>query len=418
MKTNYKTLTLFLVLFFLAPSVSGQGLPTAKPNEMGFSSTRLNRIKPFMQSYVDQGKLPGLITMIARHGKVVHFEKYGVMDVDKPMQFDTIFRIASMTKPITSVAIMMLYEEGKFLLNDPISKFIPKFKDVKVFSHIDKNGLRLVEPNNPITIRDLLTHTSGLTYGFFGNTPVDSMYRKAALFSGTLEEMVQKVTKLPLIYQPGTKWNYSVSTDVLGYLVEVLSGKPFNEFLQQRVVFKPLGMNDTDFYVPQGKINRFAASYRRAKDGTIQVSDKPETSTFLKHPTLCSGGGGLVSTASDYMRFAQMLLNKGELEGTRLLGRKTVEFMTKNQLSDELLPIHPGLLGQGFGLGFAVLESTAQSYSIGSEGEFEWRGIYNTFFWVDPKEDMILILMTQFSPYLYYPTYKEFKVLTYQAIVD
>lgn len=417
MKKHIQIFALLMLLLLLTESVSPQGLPTATPDEMGLSSTRLSRIKPFMQSYVDQGKLPGLITMIARHGKVVHFEKYGAMDVNKPMQFDTIFRIASMTKPITSVAIMMLYEEGKFLLNDPVSKFIPDFEDVKVFSHIDQNGLQLVEQQNPITIQNLLTHTSGLTYGFFGNTPVDSMYREAALFNGTLEEMVQKVTKLPLLYQPGTKWNYGVSTDVLGYLIEVLSGKPFNEFLQQRI-FKPLGMKDTDFYVPQGKINRFAALYKLTNDGTVQVSDKPETGSFLKYPTLCSGGGGLVSTASDYMRFAQMLLNKGEIEGIRLLGRKTVEFMTRNQLANELLPIHPGLLGQGFGLGFAVLVSIPQSFSIGSEGEFEWRGIYNTFFWVDPNEDMILVLMTQFSPYLYYPIYKEFKVLTYQAIVD
>lgn len=406
-----------LFLFFLSQSVLSQGLPTATPEETGLSSERLDRIKPVMQSYIDQGKLAGLITMIARRGKVIHFEKYGVMDVGKSMRLDAIFRIASMTKPITSVAIMILHEEGKLQLNDPVTRFVPEFKDVKVFSSFDQNQLRVVDKESPITIRDLLTHTSGLTYGWFGNTPVDSMYRAAELRNGALEDMVKKLAELPLLYQPGTRWNYSFSTDLLGYIVEKISGQRFDEFLHQKI-FEPLDMNDTDFYVPEAKIDRFAALYGLPKDGPIHVVDNPKTSRFSKPPAFYSGGGGLVSTPSDYMRFAQMLLNKGELNGVRILGRKTVEFMTMNQLSEDLIPIHPLLPGKGFGLGFAVLLSPAQSKMIGSEGEYEWRGIYNTFFWVDPKEKMIMILMTQFNRYLYYPIHQEFRALALQAIID
>ena len=414
MKTIFTTLIFFLILFFLPQQVPGQGLPTAKPEDVGLSSTRLDRIKPFIQSYVDQGKLAGLITMVARQGKVVHFETYGRMDTEKEMQHDTIFRIASMTKPVTSVAIMMLYEEGYFQLYDPVSKFIPEFKKVKVFSKMDQDKPVLVESKRPITIRDLLTHTSGLTYGFFGKTPVDEMYRSAGLRNGTLKEMILKLSKLPLLYQPGTKWNYSFSTDVLGYLVEVISRKPLDEFLEERI-FKPLKMKDTGFHVPKEKMNRFAARYS-LKKGHLNVLKKPENYNRAKAPKFLSGGGGLLSTAPDYIRFALMLLNKGELEGTRILGRKTVELMTMNHLPDEFLPIHPVLSGKGFGLGFAVLVDVPQSHMIGSVGEFEWRGIYNTFFWVNPAEELVMILMTQFSPYLHYPVHDEFKVLTYQAI--
>ena len=238
-----------LILFIISQSLLGQGLPTAKPEEVGLASKRLDRIRPIMQSYADQNKLPGLITIVARHRKVVHFEKYGMQDDNQPMHFDTIFRIASMTKPITSVVILILYEEGYFLLDDPITKFIPEFNDIKVYSKMDKNELVLVYPQKTITIRDLLTHKSGLTYGSFGNTPVDSIYRKTNLFSGNLKEMIHKLSKIPLLYQPGTKWNYSVSTGVLGYLVEVISGKSFDKFLEERI-FKLLGMKDTGFYVP------------------------------------------------------------------------------------------------------------------------------------------------------------------------
>ena len=417
MKTILRALPYIIIQLFLIQQVNSQGLPAAKPEEVGLLSDRLNRIKPVMQSYVDEDKLPGLITLVARRGKVVHFEKYGMMDIDKPMQFNTIFRIASMTKPITSVAVMMLYEEGHFQLDDPVAKFIPEFKDLKVFSSKDQNGIQLVDQKKQITIRDLLTHTSGLTYGYFGNTPVDSIYMTANLFEGTLKDMIQKLAEIPLKYQPGTKWNYSVSTDVLGYLVEVISGKPFDKFLEERI-FIPLNMKDTDFYVSEEKINRFAALYGLTENNGIKVIDKPETSAMSKPTKFYSGGGGLVSTASDYMIFAQMLLNKGEFNGLRLLGSKTVDFMTKNHIPDEVLPIAQWLPGMGFGLGFSVMIDNPKSHIMGSVGEFEWFGVYNTFFWIDPEEELILILMTQFSPVLNYPIHREFKVLTYQAIVD
>jgi CubicO group peptidase (beta-lactamase class C family) len=417
-----KVILLSLILFLIIGSCTQQEskLPTAKPEKVGLSSDRLNRIKTVMQSYVDKNKLPGLITMVACKGKIVHFEKYGMMDVDKPMQFNTIFQIMSMTKPITSVAVMMLYEEGYFQLDDPVTKFIPEFKDLKVFSSKDKDGIHVVDQIKPMTIRDLLTHTSGLTYGFYainGNTPIDSIYNKANLQEGTLKDMINKLAKIPLSFQPGTKWNYSCSTDVLGYLVEVISGKPFDEFLKERI-FVPLKMKDTDFYVPKEKINRCAAVYSLADNKGIKVVIKPDTSIISRPPKFFSGGGGLFSTATDYMIFTQMLLNKGEYNGVRLLGSKTVELMTKNHISDELLPIAEWYLpGMGFGLGFAVMIN--QSKILGSVGEFEWCGAYNTYFWIDPTEQLICILMTQFVPALYYPTLiREFKILVYQAIVD
>lgn len=417
MRRNYKPFIFILLLFLAIRSIPAKELPTTEPETVGMSAERLNRIKPVMQGYIDQGKLPGMVTLIARRGKVVHFEKFGKMAANTPMQFDTIFRMASMTKPVTSTAVMMLYEEGRFLLDDPVAKFIPGFKEVKVFSSVEKGKMKLVEPKRPPTIRDLLTHTAGLTYGIFGDTPVDLLYRKAELYTGTLKEMVEKVAEIPLLYQPGSRWHYSVATDVLAHLVEKVSGLPFDTFLEQRL-FKPLGMKDTGFYVPKEKLSRFVALYERKKDGSLKIKSIPGKGRYAKPPRFLSGGGGLVSTAADYFRFAQMLLNKGEYKGMRILGRKTVDFMTRNHLPEELLPINPVLPGQGFGLGFAVMVDVPGSMIVGSAGEFEWRGINNTFFWVDPEEELVMILMTQYSPYLYYPVNKQFKVLTYQALTD
>lgn len=412
-----KRLAFIIIQIVLVQASYGQVILTSNPEEVGLSQERLNRIEPFMQSYIDEHKLPGMITMVARKGKIVHFEKYGIMDIGKPMEPNTIFRIASMTKPITSVAVMMLYEEGYFQLDDPISKFIPEFNDLKVFSSKDSNGIHVVDQIRPMTILDLLTHTSGLTYGLgFGNTPVDSMYSAARINSGSLKDMIQKLAKIPLLYQPGTKWHYSYSADVLGYLVEVISGKPLDVFMRERI-FVPLKMKDTDFYVPKEKINRCAAIFGKSDSAGIRVILRPDINRISAPPKLPSGGGGLFSTASDYMAFAQMLLNKGELNGIRLLGSKTVKLMTKNHIADELLPIGEQYLpGFGFGLGFSVLVD--QSKILGSPGEFGWPGIYNTLFWVDPSEQLICILMTQFSPFLAYPIHREFRVLVYQAIVD
>jgi CubicO group peptidase (beta-lactamase class C family) len=416
-----KAILLCIVLAFMVGCAHQETkLLTTKPEKAGLSSDRLNRIKPLMQRYVDENKLPGMITMVARHGKVVYFEKFGLMDVDKPMQFNTIFRIASMTKPVTSVAVMMLYEEGYFQLDDPVAKYIPEFKDVKVFTYKDKNGIHIEDQKRPMTISDLLTHTSGLASGA-ENNPVDSIYRAANLSDGTLKDMTQKLANIPLLYQPGTKWKYGRSTDVLAYLVEVISGKPFDIFLKERI-FTPLKMNDTDYYVSKEKLNRVSAVYGLADSVGIEVLMDPEINNISIPVKFLSGNGGLVSTATDYMIFSQMLLNKGTFGGVRLLEGKTVGLMTSNHISNEIMPSDDFfgslLSGMGFGYGFAVLQENIQSDIFSSKGSYWWSGVANTYFFIDPKEELILILMMQFVPSYYYPINKEFRELVYQAIVD
>jgi len=399
-------------------------MDTATPEEVGFSASRLGRIGTWMQGYIDQNKLVGTIAMVARCGKVAYLERFGMMDLEaaKPMQFDTIFRIYSMTKPITTVAVMMLYEEGRFQLHDPVSRFIPQFADVKVFVGATEEDLELTELEREITIHDLLTHTAGLTYDSFEDSPVDAMYREADLdrLDRTAKEVVLEIVKLPLVHQPGTAWRYSMATDVLGYLIQVVSGMSLDVFFEEKI-FKPLGMEDTDFYVPEEKLDRFAAMYGPAENGGVELLDAPATSPYTRPTGFLSGGAGLVSTASDYMRFTQMLLNGGELDGTRLLGRKTAKLMTSNHLPDKLIPIQmqPHTLhGCGFGLGFRVLVNVARAGRLGSEGEFGWGGYASTSFFVDPKEGLIGLLLTQLAPSRYYPIRDEFKVLVYQALVD
>jgi CubicO group peptidase (beta-lactamase class C family) len=397
-------------------------METVKPEDAGFSTARLRRINAQMQGYVDDNKLPGVITMVARGGKLVHLERYGMMDIEagKSMRFDTIFRIYSMTKAITSVAVMMLYEEGRLHLSDKVSKIIPEFADIKVFT--DDGD---VELEREITIHDLLTHTAGFTYDS-DSSPVDVMYLESGLFGSIgaiqvpLPELIQGLVKMPLVHQPGTEWRYSVATDVLGYLIELVSETSLDTFIDERII-KPLSMGDTGFYVPGAKLDRFAAMYGPAESGGVELLDAPATSTFLKPPRGLSGGAGLVSTAADYMRFIQMLLNGGELEGIRLLGRKTVELMTINHLPDEMIPIRvePHTLhGCGFGLGFRVLVDVAQCGRLGTEGEFGWGGAASTSFFVDPKEDLVGLLLTQLMPSRHYPIRSEFKVLVYQALID
>jgi CubicO group peptidase (beta-lactamase class C family) len=400
------------------------GMDTVTPAEAGFSDQRLSRIGTVMQRYVDEGKLAGLIAMVARYGSVVYLERCGMMDLEaaKPMQFDTIFRVYSMTKPITSVALMMLYEEGEFQLNDPVSRFIPAFGEVKVFAGAAEGGLEVTELEREITIWHLLTHTAGLSYDFWEDSPVDAMYLEADLHRAdrTLEEMIHKLVTMPLVFQPGSAWRYSMATDVLGHVIEVISGMPLDAFLEERIL-KPLGMDDTGFCVPEEKLDRLSAAYGPTEKGGLELLDAPATSQYCSPPRFLSGGHGLVSTASDYMRFAQMLLNGGELDGARLLGRKTVELMTMNHLPDELIPIQvpPHTLhGCGFGLGFRVLVHAAQARRLGSEGEFGWGGAASTSFFVDPKEELTGLLLPQLIPSRYYPIREEFKVLIYQALVD
>ncbi len=401
----------------------------AKPEDVGLSSQRLTRVNAWAQRWVDEGKLPGLTTMVMRHGKVVHFNTCGLADRRRELRMasDTIFRFYSMTKPLTSVAIMMLYEQGHFQLDDPIMRFLPCFKDMRVAVGGMRGKLDTVPAERDITFRDLLTHTSGLTYGFMEATPVDAQYRDRGVDFQTsdksLGEVVELAAGIPLIAQPGAEWNYSISTDVLGHLVAVISGKPFEQFLRDDVT-GPLGMPDTDFYVPSEKLGRFAANYTAGADGRLLPIDDPETSIFATRRQIASGGGGLVSTAPDYMRFCRMMLNKGELDGIRLLGRKTVELMTTNHLRGDMADMgqprfsESSYNGIGFGLGFSVMLDPAKAQILGSPGEYAWGGAASTAFWIDPLEDMAVIMLTQLMPSSTYPIRRELRVLTYQALVD
>ncbi len=387
------------------------GIPRAVPEEVGISAARLERISPVMQRWVDNDKIPGALTMIAREGRLVHFEKFGMQDVAtaKPIEFDTIFRIYSMTKPITSIAVMMLYEEGHFQLDSPVSEFIPAFKDMKVYAN---HGDAIVDAEREMTVKHLLTHTSGLIYGGDWVHPINDRYREANFFTGDLAHMVNELGNIPLLHHPGDAWNYGMSTDVLGYLVEVVSGMPFAEFLKRRI-FEPLDMVDTDFSVPEEKTDRYATLYEPAEDGGIQViKNAPVSSGPLSF--FHAGGAGLQSTAADYLRFCQMMLNEGELDGTRLLGRKTVELTTMNHISEDWQPMWR--TGSGFGLGFAVVTNVADTHALGSLGIYSWGGLASTIFWIDPVEELIAILMTQLigdSPF-----HAQFRVLTYQSIID
>ena len=386
---------------------------TASPESVGISTERLDLMDARLQQFVDENKMAGVITFVARKGEIVHFNPYGLRDqeANAPMSHDTIFRIYSMTKPITVVAALMLLEEGHFLLNEPVARYIPEFEDLMVYDASAEDGSKRGQQKRPMSIRDLMRHTSGLSYGLFSQTAVDTMYRQMNVLdmSGTLKDMVTKLGQIPLLHQPGETWHYGLSTDVLGYLVEVVSGQPLDVFFKERI-FEPLGMVDTGFYVPAEKIDRFAANYRLTQAGNLLVQDAPATSNYVKKPTFFSGGGGLVSTPADYFRFTQMLLNGGELNGSRLLGRKTVELMTSNHLDGEYRP------GYGFGLGVRVCTDVARTQTPGSVGEHGWAGLANTYYFVDPKEALIGVLWAQFFGAL--PIRDLFKSGVYQAVVD
>ncbi len=400
-----------------------------RPEQAGLSSSRLARIAGWSQRLVDDGKLAGVTTMVARRGHVAHLHSCGLADraAGAAMAPDTIVRIYSMTKPLTSVAVLMLYEQGLFQLDDPASRFLPAFTHMRVMSGGQRGKLETVPAVRGITVRDLLTHTSGLTYGFMQSTLVDELYREQGIDFQTAEctlgELVERAAALPLLAQPGVEWNYSIATDVLGHLVAVVSGEPFGEFLQRRVI-EPLGMVDTGFHVPAQKHARFAANYARGKDGGLALLDDPATSRFLAPPAICSGGGGLVSTAADYMRFCQFMLNRGELDGTRLLGRKTVALMTSNHLRGDMAAMgmprfsESSYEGIGFGLGFSVMLDPARAQIVGTPGEFAWGGAASTAFWVDPAEDMAVVLLTQLMPSSAYPIRRELRVLAYAAVTD
>jgi CubicO group peptidase (beta-lactamase class C family) len=326
-----------------------------------------------------------------------------------------------MTKPIASIAMMMLYEEGHFLFSDPVARFIPAFKEVKVYVEPHFRGIRASALQREITLHDLMTHTSGLTYGLFDESPVERMYQEKKILrpDRTIAEIIEDLVTLPLLHQPGSKWQYSVSTDVLGRVIELVSGMTLDVFLKERI-FKPLGMSDTAFYVPEEKKERFAMLYGLNPQGKL-TQIKPLLSSFSASQRLFSAGGGLVSTITDYMRFCQMMAGGGELNGSRLVGRKSIELMTLNHLAPALMPIEIGgskLHGYGFGLGVRVMTDVAATGLLGSIGEYGWGGAASTYFLIDPQEALIAILMTQFMPSDYYPIREQFKTAIYQAIVD
>ena len=445
-----------VVIFSACPfaptgNAAAADIKLTKAEHVGMSTERLERIGETMRSLISEQKIPGTVTLVARRGRVVHFEASGLRDVARalPMEKDTIFRLYSQSKPVTGVAVMMLFEEGHFLLNDPISKYLPEFAEMEVYIGM-QDGKMMTEPACPITIHQLLTHTSGLTYDYLPTT-VGAMYRDNGVVgsvslagspeegmtaassadsmgSSGLRQWSEKLSKMPLVAQPGDQWNYSVSMDVLGRLVEVISGQSFGEFLQQRI-FGPLQMNDTGFYVPEAKLERFAANYSpAAPNGGLTLLDDPSTSPYRNPPSIEMGGSGLVGTVSDYLQFAQMLANRGEFSGKRLIGRKTVEFMMSNHMTSAIgedpLTSLQGTLGSGrsWGIGFGITGSVVTNPAIAglpvSPGTYGWGGAATTHFWVDLEEQLVGIVHTQLMPDGTYPVRELMQLTTYQALID
>ena len=425
------------------PQAPPLATPTASPESVGMSSARLNRLEDHLKrNYIDSGRFPCTQTLVYRRGKLVHSAVQGFADVERkvPVKDDTIFRIYSMTKPITSAAFMMLFEEGRVALDEPVHKYIPEWKNLGVFVAGTAPAFLTRPPSRPMLIVDLLRHTSGLTYGFQQRSNVDAAYREAKIGevvkAGTLETMIADLAKIPLEFSPGEAWNYSVSTDVLGYLIGKIAGQPFEQFLKERI-FDPLGMRDTDFHVPADKAHRFAACYSAdpnggmtfhatERKGTLTLQDDPATSSFLSPPALISGGGGLCSTAADYLTFCRALINGGEVGGIRLLGPKTLKLMASNHLPGgrDLPEMSRSLFseatynGIGFGLGFSVTMDPAKTLIPGSAGEYAWGGAATTSFWIDPAEELIAIFMTQVLPSSAYPIRRELRTMVYAAITD
>lgn len=416
---------------------------TVTPELVGLSSQRLKRIDQLIDQHVREKKIAGAVVLVARKGKIAYFREAGLADVDKPMQKDTIFRVVSMTKPLTSVAVMLLYEEGKLLLSDPVSKYIPEFKDPKVLELLPPGSAseyKLVPAKREITIRDLLAHTSGLLYLFPNNyyhererQLVVDFYKEAGITDGfcrpneTIGDMVRRLARLPLYKQPGEVWDYSLASDVLGYLVEVVSGMPFDRFMQTRI-FEPLKMRDSHFYIPQDKQGRLAAVFKSDWHGSLTKVTEPmidgdlalcPSDAYAFSGKYLAGGANVLSTVYDYYRFAQMLLNKGELDGVRLLSRKTVELMTATNHIGQFDATFLHDAGWKFGLGFAVQQDRTHDVDAGDAGVFEWAGIYSTRFSVDPKEEKITIFMSQTSPFnLHFNLWDKLLVLSASAIDD
>jgi CubicO group peptidase (beta-lactamase class C family) len=390
---------LALILAISAPAANAAELPEVKPSAVGMSAKTLAKVDTAVNALVAKKRLAGAIVIVARHGKIVLRKSYGQMDIaaKKPMRDDAIMRIYSMSKAITSVAALMLCEEGELDLNAPVSKYIPAFKGLKVFRKAGN-----IKPKREMIVRDLLRHTSGLTYGFFGNSAADAMYRKAKVMdrNSGLDVMCMKLGKIPLAYEPGKDWRYSVSVDVLGRVIEVVSKKSLDKFFAERI-FKPLDMKDTGFFVPDSKLDRFAVNYATNGRGTLTPKDAPATSRYRKSPAHLSGGGGLVSTARDYMRFTVMLTNGGRLGDTRLLKADTVKLMTTNQLPEGIGWIRLGYhrVGTGFGLGLSVRVKSSNIEKASKVGECGWGGAASTHFWISPADGLAVVTLEQTMPY-------------------
>jgi CubicO group peptidase (beta-lactamase class C family) len=399
--------------------------PTAKvPSRgSGLSPERLARIAPAMHQLLKEGKFPGMSVTVARDGRVAYQQEFGFADLEKrrPLTKDTIYRVFSMTKPVTGVAVMMLLEEARFLLDDPVSNYLPCFKDLQVFESETASGMKLVKAERQVTIRDLLRQTAGFTYGGSGDS-VARLYQSKSLFdpATTLDQMVEKACSLPLRFQPGSRWEYGVSIDILGRLVEVISGQPLDVFMKTRI-FDPLKMVDTGFFVPEEKVGRFANCYSYSTEKGL--SPLPAARAFDSYSrgrnTMLSGGGGLVSTVSDYLRFATMLARGGELDGVRILGPRTVSLMSMNQLPDGVKPAWWGGKngGNGYGFTMSVTTDVAQTTGYGSIGDFGWDGAASTFFRVDPREKLVVLVMTQRMP-TDLEIQVKVKTLVYQALLD
>jgi CubicO group peptidase (beta-lactamase class C family) len=399
-----------------------------KPEAVGFSSARLDHLHALIQQEVDQKQLAGAVTILARHGKVVDYRTYGQRDIaaGAAMTKDVIFRDYSMTKPVTGVAMMILYEEGKWLPTDPIAKYVPEFAHLKVFKGVDPEGkMILADPEHAPTMRELMSHSAGFSYGR-GKTVVDAMYQdQKVMQSANLQEMINKLATIPLNYEPGKGWTYSLSMDVEGYIVEKLSGQTLPDFMRDHI-FTPLGMKDTGFFVPSDKRSRFATNYRDDEKGQLVVTTAGSPPTdYTTQPTMPSGGGGLVSTAEDYYRFAQMLANGGELEGARILAPATVKLMASNHLPANLLTgefgIGQHMMRPGFGYGFncAVVFDPPEANLPDGKGTFFWDGAAGTWFWVDPTNDIVFVAMIQrmTSPDNHGLQYRSHSTV-YQALVD
>jgi CubicO group peptidase (beta-lactamase class C family) len=402
-------------------------IPT-NPEEVGFSFDRLRKLDKLFQDYVDQGKLAGIVATVARLGTTVYLGKAGCMDreTNTPIRFDSIFRIASMTKPITALAAMLLYEEGHFHFNTPIKEFIPEFTDTAVVENWNGDEPILVKRNGEITLRHLFTHTSGLSSGGNPQDPLDRLYQKkkdeieVEGIPQTNQNIIPRIASIPLKFQPGTKWHYGFNIEVLGRIIEIISGEALDAFMAKRI-FQPLGMLDTAFFVPPEKLNRFCTLYGHPEDSRELV--RLDWSYPTVAPAFLNAGGGLYSTLPDYARFTQLMVNDGELDEIRLISPRTATMFRMNHAPLEIFPYRFNELdtsgfGYGFGLGMKVLMDVSASGQYGSIGEYGWDGAFNTYFWIDPIEKLYGILMTQHHPNAYYPISRQFKAITYSALVD